>query len=181
MFINKKMVWVIGCSFLMLSGCSSSKKDVQQASVNEPKKASNIKDLYIQFNAEKSPNIDKNNHPLSVMIRVYQLKDKNAFIQSNYKDLIKDNNINVKQDTLIQYDIPLKPTDKILLHRPLETDTIYIGVAAFFKQPDLQKNNWKFIIRRDSLFKKKPRIIEVNTNALSLKLTKKELKKQGKK
>lgn len=180
MFINKQIIWLIGCSFLMLSACSSSKKDVQQASVNEPKKASSIKDLYIQFNADKSPNADKNNHPLSVMVRVYQLKDKNAFIQSNYKDLLNDKNENVKEDTLTQYDIPLKPTDKILLHRPLETDTIYIGVAAFFKQPDLQKNNWKVIIRRDILFKKKPRIIEVNTNTLSLKLTKKELKKQGK-
>lgn len=181
MYINKQKLFGIGICLLILAGCSSSKKDVQQASVNEPKKAHNIKELYLQLNADKELNLDQDKQPLSVMTRIYQLKDNRAFLQSNYKDLLNEKNEDFKQNTLDKYDIILKPNEKILLHRPLEKDTIYLAIVAFFRKPDLQKNDWKIIIRRDSLFKKKPRIIKVSSNKLSLELTKKELKKREKK
>ncbi|MDI2111750.1 type VI secretion system lipoprotein TssJ [Commensalibacter nepenthis] len=181
MYINKQKLLGLGVCLLILSGCSSSKKDVQQASVNEPKKARHIKELYLQFNTDKELNLNQDKQPLSVMVRIYQFKDNQAFLQSNYKELLKEKNNDIKQNTLNQYDIILKPNEKILLHRPLEKDSIYIAIVAFFRNPDLEKNNWKIIIRRDYLFKKKPRIIEISSNKLSLEPTKKELKAQGKK
>lgn len=173
MYINKQKLLIIGGYLLILCGCSSSNNDIQQASVNEPKKAHHIKELYLQFNTNKELNLNQDKQPLSVMVRIYQFKDNQAFLQSNYKDLLKERNDNIKQNTLNQYDIILKPNEKILLHRPLEKDTVYIAIVAFFRKPDLQENNWKTIIRRDYLLKKKPRIIEINSNKLSLEPTKK--------
>ncbi|MDI2091866.1 type VI secretion system lipoprotein TssJ [Commensalibacter oyaizuii] len=181
MSINNRKLLGISICLLVLSGCGSSKKDVQQASVNEPEKAHHIKELYLQFNTDKNLNPDQDNQPLSVMVRIYQIKDNQAFLQTNYKDLLKEKNDVVKQNTLSRYDIILKPNEKILLHRSLEKETIYIVIVAFFRKPDLEKNNWKAIIRRDYLIKKKPRIVDVNANNLSVKPTKKELKDQKKK
>jgi type VI secretion system protein VasD len=108
----------------------------------------------IRGNADPVINRDIMGNPLSVVVRLYQLKQSKEFNQLTF-DLVSSN----RSDAELFGDSLLKRSEIVLVpgtsHSSTETllaDTKYLGVVAFFRRPDA--HYWRFLIDADQIRKK---------------------------
>ena len=108
----------------------------------------------IRAQADPVINRDLTGNPLSVVIRLYQLKQSKEFNQLTF-DLVSSN----RSDTELFGEGLLKRSEIVLVpgtsHSSTETllvDTKYLGVVAFFRRPDA--HYWRFLIDADQIRKK---------------------------
>ena len=108
----------------------------------------------IRADADPVINRDTTGNPLSVVIRLYQLKQRKEFNQLTF-DLISSN----RSDAELFGDSLLKRSEIVLVpgtsHGSTETllaDTKYLGVVAFFRRPDA--HYWRFLIDADQIRKR---------------------------
>lgn len=100
----------------------------------------------IKANADQVMNRDISGKPLSVVVRLYQLKQEKEFDQLTF-DLATSNRTDAELfgDSLLQRsELLLVPGT---MHASTETilpDTKYLGVVAFFRKPDA--HYWRFLI-----------------------------------
>ncbi|MDF7679722.1 type VI secretion system lipoprotein TssJ [Enterobacteriaceae bacterium ESL0689] len=167
--------WLIPLMAFSLAGCG-----LTQRVTDNTKSAfhdlfyKNIKVLHLDFTARETLNTDP--HPLSesVVIRVYQLRDRKTFDNMRYPQLLKDGDIMLHADRLAGHDVVVKPGGDVSLDMPLEEDTQFVAVAGLFRHPDSVKNSWKLVIRRDELDPNNPRILNIDDNSLTLQAVKQE-------
>lgn len=130
-----------------------------------------IKVLHLDFTAREALNTDSresNSLSESVVVRVWQLKDRKAFDKTVYQQLLQDGDTVLKADLLATRDVVVKPGGDVNLDMPLEEEAQFVAVAGLFRHPDMVSNSWKLVIQREDLDPDKPRIVEAGNNHLTL-------------
>lgn len=130
-----------------------------------------IKVLHLDFTAREALNTDareSNSLSESVVVRVYQLKDRKTFDKTVYQQLLKDGDTVLKADLLASCDVVVKPGGDANLNMPMEEDARFVAVVGLFRHPDMVNNTWKQVIERDDMDPDKPRILEAGNNHLTL-------------
>lgn len=130
-----------------------------------------IKVLHLDFTAREALNTDaRENNSLSesVVVRVYQLKDRKAFDKAVYQQLLNEADTLLKDDLLASRDVVIKPGGDALLDMPMEEGTQFVAVVGLFRHPDMVSNSWKQVLQREELDSDKPRVIEAGNNHLQL-------------
>lgn len=72
-------------------------------------------------------------------------------------------------DLLEQRSLVIKPGEGAQLNVPLNENAGAIAVVALFREPDLQRNDWRLLLNRDELDPDRPRIIELGESRLTLR------------
>ena len=157
-----------------LAGCGLT-QTVKDGTVSAAKSIfyKQVKELHLDFTARSAMNNNQNGAPLATIVRVYQLKDRQAFDATDYHSLFAADSQAIKADLLAERDIRITPEGSISLDMPMEEATQYVAVAAMFWSPDEVNNTWRVVLKREELDPDKPRQIELNNNALVLKPLKK--------
>ncbi len=136
-----------------------------------------IKVLHLDFTAREALNTDareSNSLSESVVVRVYQLKDRKTFDKTIYQQLLKDGDASLNDDLLARRDVVVKPGGDVSLDMPMEADTQFVAVVGLFRHPDMVNNTWKQVLQREELDPDKPRIFEAGNNHLTLQSAKGE-------
>ncbi|HBT3766572.1 TPA: type VI secretion system lipoprotein TssJ [Klebsiella pneumoniae] len=146
---------------LCLSGCGLTQR------VSEGTKSAfnavfykKINTLHLDFTAREALNTDaRENHSLSepVVVRIYQLKDRQTFDRLVYQQLLEEGDILLAADLLAS------------LNMPLEAEATFVAVVGLFRHPDTQRNTWKQVLAREELDPDKPRIFTAEHNQLRLR------------
>jgi len=170
--LTKTARWLLPLLAFTLAGCGATQR------VSEGTKSAfnaifykDIKVLHLDFTAREALNTDsRENNSLSepVVIRVYQLKARQAFDRLIYQQLVQEGDINLKADLLSSRDVILKPGGDVNLDMPMEAGTKFVAVVGLFRHPDIASNSWKLVINREDLDPDKPRILEAGNNHLTL-------------
>lgn len=170
--LTKPALWLLPLLALSLTGCG-----LTQSVADGTKSAYNavfykkIKTLHLDFTAREALNTDaRENNSLSesVVIRVYQLKDRKTFDKTVYQQLLKDSDALLQADLLTSRDLVLKPGGDVTLDMPMEAEAKFVAVAGLYRHPDLDKETWKVVLDREELDPDKPRVIEAGNNSLRL-------------
>lgn len=176
--LRKGAFWLKALSVLLLggtlAGCGLG-QSVKDGTVSAAKSIfyKQVKTLHLDFTARSAVNNNQSGAPLATIVRVYQLKDRQAFESTDYHSLFAADSQAIKADLLVERDIRITPEGSVSLDMPMEEATQYVAVAAMFWSPDEVNNTWRLVLKRDDLDPDKPRQIELNNNALILKPLKK--------
>ncbi|MBK0002236.1 type VI secretion system lipoprotein TssJ [Erwinia sp. S38] len=169
--LTKSAIWLLPILVLNLSGCGlgQSVSDGTKSAVSSIfyKK---IKVLHLDFVARADLNTDareNNSHPESVVIRVYQLRERKTFDKTVYQQLLKEGESLLGQDLLASRDVVLKPGSAVGLDMPMEADAKFVAVVALFRHPDSVKQGWKQVLDREQLDPDKARVFEAGANSLN--------------
>ncbi len=157
---------VIVGSSLLLSGCGAWQA-VSDTTVNATKAVftKQVKVLNVDFNARDALNPDEKQKPLSVVARVYQLKDRKAFDAATYSELLKSDKTVLEQDVLDLHGVIVSPGGAASLSQPMQDDTKFVAVAVFFRDATLDAN-WRRVVTRKSLSADDPLKFELLGNQL---------------
>lgn len=130
-----------------------------------------VKTLHLDVTAREALNTDgQENTSLSepLMVRVYQLKDRKIFDKTVYQQLLTQGDDTPGAEILVSRSLVVKPGEDASLDMPLDEKAQFVAVVGLFRQPDMAKNDWKLVLRRDDLDPEKPRVIEAGNNQLTL-------------
>lgn len=127
-----------------------------------------IKTLHLDLSPRAALNADEAQTPLATMVRVYQLKDRKSLDSADYQTLLRDDNPVLKDDVLASRSLLVMPGGNVTLNMPMDENTAYVAVVALFRQPDLRKNTWRLVLRREDLDPDKARTVELGDGSLSL-------------
>ncbi|AIY41494.1 putative lipoprotein [Collimonas arenae] len=154
------------CTSLILSGCGAWQA-VSDTTVNATKAVfyKQVKVLNVDFKARDSLNPDEKQKPLSVVVRVYQLKDRKAFDTATYNDLLKNDKTVLAQDLLDSHGLVLNPGGAASLSQSMQADTQYVAVAVFFRDATIDAN-WRRVVAKKSLSADDPLKFELFDNEL---------------
>lgn len=176
--LTKSARWLLPLLAISLSGCglTQSVSDGTRSAVSSIfyKK---IKVLHLDFIAREALNTNTNeNHPSpqSVAIRIYQLKDREAFDMLVYQQLEIGSDPLLGEELLASRDLVLTPGGAVSLNMPLEPQARFVAVVALFRQPELEKNSWQQVLERETLDPDRPRVLEAAESSLTLLPLKKD-------
>lgn len=135
----------------LLAGCSAI-QTVSDAAGNAyrtifPKKQDT---LHIGIVSDNTANPTARGEPLSVVVRVYQLKRREAFDQASYEALLNQDKTVLAYDALSADSQTIVPNTGTRLSLPLSEETQYVGVVAFFRKPN-DDNTWRLVVDRKTL------------------------------
>ena len=112
------------CALIFLSGCFGS-------------------GVKLNLKSEKSLNPDLSNQSLPVVVRVYQLSDDKAFINSKFNDLWKNDEKTLGRDLLAKDEFMMPPSHEKKVTYDREEKTEFVGVIGIFRKPEKASKNWK--------------------------------------
>ncbi|WP_296657085.1 type VI secretion system lipoprotein TssJ [Paraburkholderia sp.] len=119
-----------------------------------------VKELDIDLSARDALNPDDTGRATSVAVRVYQLKDRKRFDGATYDDLLKHDRTVLAQDLQDSMAAALRPGASASLSQPMNADTKYVAVVAFYRSPD-SDNGWKYVVEKKRLYADKPLKLEL--------------------
>ncbi|CAB3749507.1 type VI secretion system lipoprotein TssJ [Paraburkholderia humisilvae] len=152
---------------LLLSGCGAWQA-VSDTSSNAYRAVffKQVKTLNVDLTARASLNPDSAGRPTSVAIRIYQLKDRQQFDGASYADLLKNDRAVLAQDLqAASVSTVLNPGASASLAQPLQADTRFIAVVAFYREPG-SDDGWKRVIERKQLDADKPLKVQLVDQSL---------------
>ncbi|HEY2454519.1 MAG TPA: type VI secretion system lipoprotein TssJ [Scandinavium sp.] len=160
---------------LMLAGCGLT-QSVTDGTVAVTKSIfyKQVKTLHLDIRAREAVNRNAGGVALSTIVRVYQLKDRKTFDNTDYPSLFKDDSQAIKADLVAEKDIRLQPGASVLIDMPMEEGAQFVAVAGMFMSPDPVNNTWRVVLSRDDLDPDKARVLEAGNNRLTLKALKDE-------
>ncbi len=109
-----------------------------------------VKTLNVDLAARASLNPDDANRSTSVAVRVYQLKDRKLFDAASYDDLLKNDRTVLAQDLRTSIATVVSPGASASLSQPMQADTRYIAIVAFYREPGTD-GAWRRVIARKNL------------------------------
>jgi type VI secretion system protein VasD len=124
------------CLLLPLAGCGA-----WQAVKNGSQQAfaavfyTKLTTLKLDLTAREAINPDERGHALSVVVRVYQLRDGKAFARASYEQLLSQDRETLGDEMLARHDLLLRPGASVSLNAAVEPNTSQIAVVALFRQP----------------------------------------------
>jgi type VI secretion system protein VasD len=98
----------------------------------------------MMVNAESNINQDAGGQPLSVIVRVYQLKDKGRLESADYNAILKSDTQALAGDLLENQERILKPGAQEIMEIRANPAANYLGIVALFRNPSGDK--WRRII-----------------------------------
>ncbi len=145
---------------LVLASCGSLGGDtvdrtLQAVGIQKPAAAETLKDLpafpqhrsvTLRLHAGTVLNTDATGRSLSLVVRIYRLKNTESFLQSPYESFHSDTgykNSTFAQDVLEMREIVLAPGQQAESIEKLGMDVGAIAVVALFRAP--QQNRWRFV------------------------------------
>ncbi|GAC1029724.1 type VI secretion system lipoprotein TssJ [Pseudomonas sp. No.21] len=131
-----------------------------------------VKTLHLDFSARPAINTDpRDMSGLSVptLVRIYALRDAQAFRRATYDHLLDDSQERLGADLLDERTLVINPGEGAQLSVPLDEATQVIAVVALFRQPDTRSGSWRLELTRDDLDPDQPRVIELGDNRLALR------------
>lgn len=125
-----------------------------------------VERLNLDLMASEELNTDAGQRPLTVVVRVYQLKDKAAFMAAPYQTLLEQDQTALAADLLASHQVLLRPGAAISLREPYRQDAAYVGVIALFRQID-GGQTWRLLLDKKELDNDKPLQLALRGYALS--------------
>ncbi|KML19685.1 MULTISPECIES: type VI secretion system lipoprotein TssJ [Burkholderia] len=119
-----------------------------------------VKVLNVDLSAREALNPDDAGRPTSVAVRVYQLKDCKMFDGASYDDLLRNDRTVLAQDLQGNIASVLNPGAAVSLSQPMQADTKYIAIVAFYRNPG-NGDGWKYVIEKKKLDADKPLKLEL--------------------
>ncbi|WP_233805187.1 type VI secretion system lipoprotein TssJ [Paraburkholderia sp. HP33-1] len=114
-----------------------------------------VKVLDVDLSAREALNPDDAGRATSVAVRIYQLKDRKMFDGASYDDLLKSDRTLLAQDLQASMASVLNPGASASLSQPMQADTKYVAVVAFYRNPG-SGDGWKYVIEKKKLDAGKP-------------------------
>ncbi|MDF7628790.1 type VI secretion system lipoprotein TssJ [Pantoea sp. Al-1710] len=168
--INFKFAAVTMIGVALLSGCGLTQSVSEgTASMTRSIFYKKITTLHLDFTTRSGVNSDEGDVPLATLLRVYQLKDRQAFDKADYQTLLTQADSTLKGDLLAQRDVTVMPGGSVSLDVPMDKEAKYVAVVGLFRSPDLQKNSWRLVLDRDDLDADDARVIVLGNGDLALK------------
>ena len=154
---------------LLLAGCGLTQK-VTDGTVAVTKSIfyKQVETLHLDIRTREALNSNARGEALSIVVRIYQLKDRKAFDSTDYPSLFADDSQALQADLLAAKDIHLRPGSAVMVDMPMHEHAQYVAVAGMFMSPDAINNTWRVVLSRNELDPDKPRIIEAGDNHLTL-------------
>jgi len=112
--------WVLIALTSLLAGCTNS--------------------IDIYLHSAPKLNQDQKHKSLPVQVRIYQLKDKNAFSQATFRELWQTDTATLGNSLLDKKTITVKPDETTKVSINCKDKCKYIGIAAIFRSP--QGDSW---------------------------------------
>ena len=119
-----------------------------------------IKVLDVDLAAREALNPDETGRATSVAVRVYQLKDRKTFDGASYEDLLKSDRTVLGLDLQASVASVLNPGASASLSQPMQADTKYVAIVAFYRNPG-NGDGWKYVIEKEKLDADKPLKLEL--------------------
>lgn len=158
---------------IMLSGCGLTQRVTDEtAAVAKAIFYRQVKTLHLDIRAREAVNSNTRGEPLSTVIRIYQLSERQTFDVADYPSLFADDSQILKDILLSQRDISLQPGGAIMVDMPMDDRVQYVAVAGMFISPDVRNDTWRVVIARDELDPDNARVIEVGNHCLTVKSVK---------
>lgn len=148
-------------SVLLLSACGAwqSVSDAS-SSVYHAVFFKQVKVLNVDLSAREALNPDDAGRPTSVAVRVYQLKDRKLFDGASYEDLLKNDRTVLAQALQASMAAVLNPGASASLAQPMQGDTKYVAIVAFYRNPG-SGDGWKYVIEKKKLDADTPLTLEL--------------------
>lgn len=159
--MTRRFVTSTLASVTLLSGCGAW-QTVSDASSGAYRAVffKQVKVLNIDLSAREALNPDDAGRPTSVAVRVYQLKDRKMFDGASYDDLLKHDRTVLAQDLRADMATALNPGAAASLSQPMQPDTKYVAIVAFYRNPG-SGDGWKVVIEKKKLDADKPLKLEL--------------------
>ncbi|HWX12226.1 MAG TPA: type VI secretion system lipoprotein TssJ [Trinickia sp.] len=119
-----------------------------------------VKVLNVDLGAREALNPDDAGRATSVAVRVYQLEDRQMFDGASYDDLLKSDRTVLAQDLQASMSAVLNPGGAASLSQPMQPDTKYVAIVAFYRNPG-NGDGWKYVIEKKKLDADKPLKLEL--------------------
>ncbi|WP_232438479.1 type VI secretion system lipoprotein TssJ [Burkholderia ubonensis] len=119
-----------------------------------------VKVLNVDLSAREALNPDDAGRPTSVAVRVYQLKDRKMFDGASYEDLLRNDRTVLAQDLQTSMASVMNPGASASLAQPMQADTKYVAIVAFYRNPG-NGDGWKYVIEKRKLDADKPLKLEL--------------------
>lgn len=169
MCFNPSLVLVLG---MLLSGCGLAQRVADgSGALAESVFHKQVKTLRLDFSARAAANTDRadmSGLSLPTLVRVYQLKGRQAFDQADYPALLTEGSLRLQGELLDEHQVVIKPGAAAQLNVPLAQDATQVAVLALFHRPDAPGARWRLVLERDALQEERPRLIELGDNVLTL-------------
>jgi type VI secretion system protein VasD len=138
---------------VLLGGCSSGSP--------APKTTS----LEFGIAADQEINLNSNNDPSPIVLRVYELKTKTAFEQASFFELLDSDTTKLGQDLVAKREFEVKPGEKSSFTRDAPADAKHVGVIAGFRQIEVAQ--WRSIV---DIVPDRNNAFLITVNALAVKI-----------
>ncbi|AZO78239.1 MULTISPECIES: type VI secretion system lipoprotein TssJ [unclassified Bosea (in: a-proteobacteria)] len=123
--------------------------------------------LEFGIEADQEINANENGDPSPIVLRVYELKTKNAFEQASFFELLDSDTAKLGADLVSKRELEVKPGEKSSFKRESPTEAKHIGVIAGFRQIEVAQ--WRSLVDivpdRDNAF-----LITVRALAVKIEL-----------
>jgi type VI secretion system protein VasD len=118
---------ILAASFLLLAGC--------------PKEPVRVN---VALAAASNVNPDPSGQPLSVVVRIYQLKDPGRLETADYYAILKSDKETLSDDFLDRQERVIQPGSREILEIKTNPLAAYLGVVALFRNPS--GDTWRKIV-----------------------------------
>lgn len=123
--------------------------------------------LEFGIEADQEINANANGDPSPIVLRVYELKTKNAFEQASFFELLDSDTAKLGADLVAKREFEVKPGEKSSVKRDSPAEAKHIGVIAGFRQIEVAQ--WRSLVDivpdRDNAF-----LITVRALAVKIEL-----------
>jgi type VI secretion system protein VasD len=166
--IRQMQLAAAACAILTFAGCGVGQA-VKSGTVDAAKWAftTQVKTMNLDFVSRSSSNTSGTGQSLSTVVRIYQLKTPQAFDQLDYAQLQTNDMDALKADLLGSTDLVLRPNANASISEPMNEDTEYVGIVAFFRD-DGRDTRWKLVVPKKQWKKSDPVKIDVRDSSLSV-------------
>ena len=123
------------------------------------------KNIHISMESSKFLNLDDSGAPLPVIVRVYQLKNKENMEKADFLSLWKSDKDILGEDLLDRSEVTLLPESTIELNVESGKDAGYLAVMVLFRKP--QGGSWRQII---PLKESRVHSVKISVHERSLKI-----------
>ena len=136
---------------LCLAGCGAM-QTLKDGTVNLSNAVffSSVKKLKLDLVARHALNQHDRAQPLSVVVRVYQLKDAKNFQAASYPQLLSDDKATLGADLLAVKEVVVLPGATVSLDENMNENATQIGVMALFR-PLNRDTVWRTQLAKDNL------------------------------
>lgn len=104
---------------------------------------SNLHPLHVELHGSRYLNPDAQYHSLPVMVKVYQLKTRDAFDAATFSQLWRQSKSVLGDSLVTSVSARLQPGESKTVRMSKTNETKYVGVMAVYRQPSSQ--HWRII------------------------------------